>query len=496
MNDAAIFVRIPGPDAPRPRPRTLRRPRATVASPALVASLLASAWVAVLFRLAVRLHRLDDRVAPIGVDLVPPPSAVVVPPDRGVGRDEGADLGGRAGRPPLSSPSTSAARDDGRDDDGDDDDDDDDDDVDAPRGDDHAHVVFSTDCSGYQHWQSIASYYSLRRAGHAGRITRVASGCSEIEEDRIRSELRMLGGGRGGGGGSRSSSLSSSSSSSSSSYSSYSLGMHFTPSHSLEGGYKYSNKPGGILDWIVYSSNNRNTTSSTEEEEEEVVALVDPDMLALRPVVSTLGGGLTPSPVSRDGYRDLVEYADDMGKVMLLRRGRLPPPPSSRVATGVAAGQHFGLGGIWASAMTDRAGRDFANFNLTSVCGPRSPCLNFPPSRDDDGGGGGPSPAHHYTSRELADAHYAVGPVYIASRGDWMELLPRWNDYTPRVHVQYPKLLAEMFAFAMAAADMRLKFALSSSYMVSLGSGRRTFRYSTNEYISCIDCPARYMSHR
>ena len=102
MNDAAIFVRIPGPDAPRPRPRTLRRPRATVASPALVASLLASAWVAVLFRLAVRLHRLDDRVAPIGVDLVPPPSAVVVPPDRGVGRDEGADLGGRAGRPPLS----------------------------------------------------------------------------------------------------------------------------------------------------------------------------------------------------------------------------------------------------------------------------------------------------------------------------------------------------------------------------------------------------------
>ena len=113
---------------------------------------------------------------------------------------------------------------------------------------------------------------------------------------------------------------------------------------------------------------------------------------------------------------------------------------------------------------------------MTRVCGRESPCLNAvpPPSSSSY------SSSRHYTSRELADASYAVGPVYIATHDDWRELLPRWHDFTPRVYEQYPRLLAEMFAFTMAAADMRLKFALSSSYMVSTvefgslrGSGHR-----------------------
>jgi hypothetical protein len=73
----------------------------------------------------------------------------------------------------------------------------------------------------------------------------------------------------------------------------------------------------------------------------------------------------------------------------------------------------------------------------------------------------------HYTTREEADNNYAVGPVYIASTADWKDLLPKWHDFTPRVYEQYPKLLAEMYGFTMAAADRQLKFALSSSYMVS-----------------------------
>ncbi|KAL3796724.1 hypothetical protein ACHAW5_010382 [Stephanodiscus triporus] len=366
--------------------RTIANASPARALASALASLLAVAWVASLFRLAIRLHRLD----------------------LGGG-------GGGVGR---------LGEDDRR----------------VRGGSEDVHVVFSTDCSGYQHWQSIASYYSLRRAGHAGSITRIVSGCTREREGEIRSELRYLGaGGR--------------SSSSSSSSSSLSLGLHFTPSHALGGGrYKYSNKPGGMLDWIV---NRTTTTTGASDGSSEVVALVDPDMLAMRPVVSGLGEGLTPRPVDGEGYRDLVEYVDDRGNVALLRRGGLPPLPP-RVADGIAAGQHFGLGGMWASAGTNRAGPDFRDFDLTSVCGKGSPCLNVP--RDDGA-------AH--TTRELADASYAAGPIYIATTGDWFALLHRWYDFTPRVHAQYPKLLAEMFAFAMAAADMRLKFALSSSYMVS-----------------------------
>ncbi|KAL7525571.1 hypothetical protein ACHAWF_001421, partial [Thalassiosira exigua] len=272
------------------------------------------------------------------------------------------------------------------------------------------HVVFSTDCSGYQHWQSIASYYSLRRAGHVGPITRIASGCDHRQEEALRDEFAKIGGGPSGSG----------------------PRVHFTPSFALKGKhYKYSNKPGGFLDWI-----NRTAV------DEPVVALVDPDMLALRPVSPRLGEGTNSSAVSRD----LFEHRDERGRALLLRQKRLPPLPP-RVTVGSAAGQHFGVGGLWASAGTRNARKDFREFNLTSVCGPGSPCLNVPPL--------------------MADRDFAAGPVYLAATADWRALLPRWHAFTPRVHAQYPKLLAEMYAFTMAAADMRLKFALSSSYMVS-----------------------------
>lgn len=281
------------------------------------------------------------------------------------------------------------------------------------------HIVFSTDCSGYQHWQSIASYYALRRAGHLGPVTRIASGCSPKQEDAIRTEFHKI----------------------------QQLRLHFTPSFALGGKhYKYSNKPGGLHHWIM-----NHTTL-----EESVIALVDPDMMALRPVVPQLGEGMTSTPVTKDGYRNLVEHKDEHGKVMLLRQRHLPSLPP-RVTKGVAAGQHFGIGGLWASAGMANARKDFKEFNLTAVCGAESPCLNVKPKDS----------KRAYTTRELADTSYAVGPVYIASTTDWRDILPRWNEFMPRAHAQYPKLLAEMYAYTMAAADMQLKFALSSSYMVS-----------------------------
>ncbi|KAL9181798.1 hypothetical protein ACHAXT_012141 [Thalassiosira profunda] len=287
------------------------------------------------------------------------------------------------------------------------------------------HIVFSTDCSGYQHWQSIASWYSLRRAGHLGRVTRIASGCTPAQEDAIRLEFEKI---RRRPANER-------------------LGVHFTPSFALGGkNYKYSNKPGGMLHWI------RNNTNL----EEPVVALVDPDMMALRPVLPTLGEGLTAVPAESDGYRDLEEYVDAHGRPLLLRRNNLPKLPP-RVTRGMAAGQNFGLGAVWANAGTPKAGKDFRQFNLTEVCGAGSPCLNVPPKSRNGA----------YTTKEYADKHFAVGPVYLATTPDWAELLPRWHDFTPRVHAQYPKLLAEMFGFTMSAADMQLPFALSSSYMVS-----------------------------
>lgn len=281
----------------------------------------------------------------------------------------------------------------------------------------NVHIVFSTDCSGYQHYQSIVSYYSIRRSGHLGPTTRIVSGCTPSQQDEITQEFNKI------------------------DPTNQQLRLHFTPSFSLNGKhYKYSNKPGGMLHWITNKTIN-----------EDVIALIDPDMMLLRPITPILKQDLTEVVHNNGGQRKkMLEYKDKDGRIHILRQNKLPPLPPL-VTKGVAAGQHFGLGGYWASAGQRNAPNDFKQFNLTKVC-----CL------DDTN-----STTMHYTTREEADNNYAVGPVYIASTADWQDLLPMWYEFTPRVYEQYPKLLAEMYGFTMAAADRQLKFALSSSYMVS-----------------------------
>ena len=299
----------------------------------------------------------------------------------------------------------------------------------------NVHIVFSTDCSGYQHWQSIVLYYSLRRSGHLGPVTRVVSGCdSSAKEEEIRKELQSM--------------MNSTTTKNPLNQKHGQMRIHFTPSFALPGKhYKYSNKPGGLHHWITHTTIH-----------EPVITLIDPDMMLLRPITPQLGKDVTmvqSLPKSR-----MMEYVDQNNRIQLLRQSNLPPlPPSSVISPGIAAGQHFGIGGFWASAGTKGARKDFRDFNLTAVCGVNSACLNHASAQNEQ---------THYTTREQADNHYAVGPIYIASTSDWKTLiLPRWSEFTPRVHAQYPKLLAEMYAFTMAAADAQLEFALSSSYMVS-----------------------------
>lgn len=47
------------------------------------------------------------------------------------------------------------------------------------------HVVFSTDCSGYQNWQTLLLFHSAKKVGQQGRITRIASGCDEKQQAEL-----------------------------------------------------------------------------------------------------------------------------------------------------------------------------------------------------------------------------------------------------------------------------------------------------------------------
>lgn len=272
------------------------------------------------------------------------------------------------------------------------------------------HLAFSTDCSGYQHWQGISLYYSARRAGHIGPVTRIASGCSEEKETSIKEEWSRI------------------------DPSGRRFRVHFTPTFALPGGYKYSNKPGGIRHWILHAD---------PPVDEGFICLIDPDMLLLRPITIQLRYGLAAR--QKRGRKKQVEYVDSNGTARLLRTAGLPEL-SDVVRKGSPAGQHFGVGGSWVSTPNPRRPA-WQNFSKSFVCGTDSACTR--------------------TSRSEADERYAVGPVYLASREDWLLLADKWWDFVPRVHSQYPFLLAEMMAYTMSAADLELRFNLLSSYMVS-----------------------------
>ena len=48
------------------------------------------------------------------------------------------------------------------------------------------HVIFSTDCNPYQDWQSLFVFHSAYTVGQPGPITRIASGCNEEQQKKLK----------------------------------------------------------------------------------------------------------------------------------------------------------------------------------------------------------------------------------------------------------------------------------------------------------------------
>jgi hypothetical protein len=56
----------------------------------------------------------------------------------------------------------------------------------GPPHDGEVHIVFSTDCGEYQNWQTLLLFHSARRVGQKGRITRIASGCTDEKKEQLK----------------------------------------------------------------------------------------------------------------------------------------------------------------------------------------------------------------------------------------------------------------------------------------------------------------------
>jgi hypothetical protein len=185
--------------------------------------------------------------------------------------------------------------------------------------DDEIHIVFSTDCSFFQDWQTLVVFHSAILAKQKGKITRIASGCAEDKQKELVDLYHKL-------------------------YPQY--GVHFTPDYKTDGKtkkkYDFYNKPYGLHHWLQKA--NPPIPSGV------VVILIDPDMIILRPL--TLDFKNDPLKLYMPGFDPTSEVIPD------------------RIGKGHPAAQLYGLGAPWTYD-------NHKHFNRKAICGEGSPCLKI-----------------------------------------------------------------------------------------------------------------------
>ncbi len=60
-----------------------------------------------------------------------------------------------------------------------------------------------------------------------------------------------------------------------------------------------------------------------------------------------------------------------------------------------------------------------------------------------------------------------MGPPYIATALDMHKIVRRWAELVPKVYHEKPQMMAEMYAYSLAAADVGLPHEVVNSMMVS-----------------------------
>lgn len=121
--------------------------------------------------------------------------------------------------------------------------------------------------------------------------------------------------------------------------------VHYTPDYKKDGKskkkYDFYNKPYGVQHWLQ--------NAQPPIKSGVVVALIDPDFIFLRPLVTQIAGH--PSNLFIKGFNPQRDYVP-------VKAGR-----------GTPVSQKYGLGAPWAE-------RSHPDFDRLAACGADSPCLN------------------------------------------------------------------------------------------------------------------------
>jgi hypothetical protein len=179
--------------------------------------------------------------------------------------------------------------------------------------------------------------------------------------------------------------------------------------------YVYFNKPFGVRHWMEHATHlGLNSDGKTVHNEDTVVIVLDPDMILLRPVTHDFSNELETI---------VNEFRWDGEEATML------------VTHGKPFAQIYGIGDYW------------RKFNLTAIAGSDSPA--------------------HLVTEQDGRGYYPAGPPYLATARDMYQISLKWTEFARPVHLEYPHLLAEMFAYCIAAAHLKLPHQMIESLMIS-----------------------------
>ncbi|CAJ1959482.1 unnamed protein product [Cylindrotheca closterium] len=187
--------------------------------------------------------------------------------------------------------------------------------------------------------------------------------------------------------------------------------LHHTPDYSRikqRASYVYFNKPYGMRHWMEHVLG---YPDPSEEQDDDIIMLLDPDQIIKRPFTAEF-------------KREAEDWKTE--------------PESLRVDHGSPFAQVYGFGLRWKTQI-DLA---YVFQNLST-------------------------PITSMTKSELEDYYHAMGPPFIATAKDMYSIVKVWSDVVPRVHDQFPQLLAEMYGYNLAAAHLGLRHMLAKSFMLS-----------------------------
>ena len=173
---------------------------------------------------------------------------------------------------------------------------------------DDIHIVFSTGCNEFQHWQTEVLLNTAKRVGQRGKITHIIVGCEEREDAGMDGKARYITHAAGAGDNIVSDSLWRKSS-----HPNFSL--HYAPAVPEAKEFPWFNKPWSFYHWM-----------KTAKPKERVIALLDPDEFFLEP--------LTQGDKKRDDL--ITDWPSSLQHLV-----------TDVVQPGMAVAQMYGFGAVW-----------------------------------------------------------------------------------------------------------------------------------------------------